>query len=268
MAVSEEMAPASIASSDSFEGVSISFSGLRSSEKAPTLKPLALRDAQGWVGPRLSDPTLPAVLAGGFDYIYQAPARASVPSSGEALRVPLEARTYPVRLFYEATPALATTAYLRAEVKNRESQPILAGNVSIFSGGDFLAETALKTTGPGGTLELPLGADEDLRITYQVVPSSRVEGVISKEDVTEYAVRIEVGNYKKHDVRVRVRDQIPKVSVDKLVMELLKTSPTTAFGPDANGVLGWEVDVPAGKTTTITMTYLLRRPKDWRIYQQ
>jgi uncharacterized protein (TIGR02231 family) len=211
---------------------------------------------------------LPANLAGGFDYVYQAPARATVPSSGEALRVPLGVRTYPVRLFYEATPALATTAYLRAEVNNRETQPILAGNVAIFSAGDFLAETALKTTGPAGTLELPLGADEDIRITYQVVPQSRVEGVISKEDVTDYTVKIEVGNYKKHAVRVRVRDQVPKATVDKMTVELLSTTPTTAFGPDANGVLGWEVDVPAGKTTTLTMTYELRRPKDWRIYQQ
>ena len=40
------------------------------------------------------------------------------------------------------SPSLASTAYLRAAVRNRRDKPILAGQANIFVRGDFIAEAS------------------------------------------------------------------------------------------------------------------------------
>ena len=240
---------------------------------AARIRGLRLSSRDAWQRPAFYDPFLPAVSAAGFDAVYEAPLPATVPSQAQSLRVPLAAREYAVTTFYEATPSLATTAYLKATVKNGTGLPILAGPANVFVGGAFTGDATLSTTGPGGTIELPLGADEDIRLTRTVIPSTSTKGfVFGERDVTDYAVKIEVGNYKKRAITIRVVDQVPKTNAEKVEIELVSTSPkpqTTPGGEsvDGNGLLAFLVDVPAGGTKTITFTYRVSRPKDWRLSQ-
>lgn len=227
---------------------------------------LAMRTGLAWSRPTFGDPLLPAVTAGGFDWVYEAPLPATVPSNASGLRVPLAVRTAPTSTFYEATPALATTAYLKATLQNGAKLPILAGPATIFVGGTFAGDAQLGTTGPGGTVELPLGADEDIRLTRTVIPSTKRQGfMIGEQDVTDYVVRIEVGNYKKTTVTVRLVDVLPKSNVEKIKLELLSTTPSPQTPPDGDGLLHWHIDVPAGATKTITFTYRITRPRGWRL---
>ena len=229
---------------------------------------LALNNATAWRRPTFSDPMLPAMSAGGLDYVYDAPVRVTVPSQASGLRVPLAARTYNVQTFYEATPSLATTAYLKASVKNGSKLPILAGPANVFVKGTFSGDANLMTTGPGGALELPLGADEDIRLTRTVVPATRTQGMFfGEEDVTDYTVTIEVGNYKKRPITVRVVDQLPKTNVEKMKVEMVSVSPKPQAKPDGDGLLYWHVDVAAGAVAKVTFQYRITRPKDWRLHQ-
>lgn len=237
-------------------------------ERGPSSRALALVNGVKWVTPTFGDPLLPAVTAGGLDYVYDAPVIVSVPSQAQGLRVPLAVRSYDVQTFYEATPSLATTAYLKATVKNGSKLPILAGPANVFVKRTFSGDAQLQTTGPGGTLELPLGADEDIRLTRTVVPSTKTVGVFfGEEDVTDYAVKIEVGNYKKKAITVRVVDQLPLTNAEKLKSEMVVVSPKPQEAPDENGLLYWHVDVPPGAVKQITFTYRITRPKNWKLSQ-
>lgn len=253
---------------DVMESEAISTSARR--ERRPPVRTRGLRMASGigWSRQTFADPLLPAVTAGGFDYVYEAPLPATVPAEASGLRVPLAARRYDVTTFYEATPSLAKTAYLKATVKNGSRLPILAGPANVFVKGTFAGDAMLATTGPGGALELPLGADEDLRLTRTVVPATRRQGLfIGEEDVTDYAVKIDIGNYKKRAVTVRIVDQVPKANHEKVKVELVSTAPKPKEEPDGDGLLYWHVDLPAGATRTVTFTYRITRPKDWRLSQ-
>ncbi|MBI1946350.1 MAG: DUF4139 domain-containing protein [Deltaproteobacteria bacterium] len=237
-------------------------------EPSASVRGLALNPGRAWSKQELYDPTLPAVAAGGFDWVFEAPLATTVPSQAEQLRVPLASRSYQVQTFYEATPSLAKTAFLKATVTNGGKLPILAGPANVFVNRTFTGDAPLATTGPGGTLELPLGADENIRLTHSVVPATRTQGfLIGEEDVTDYTVKIEVGNYKKRPVTVRVIDQIPRTNAEKIKVELVSQVPTARAKPDADGLLYWHVDVPAGGTKTVTFTYRITRPKGWRLTQ-
>lgn len=214
-----------------------------------------------------ADPTLPAVVAGGLDFVYASPTRMTIPSNSERLRVPLSVERFPVQTFYEATPALKEVAYLKATVSNQGKKPILRGPVNIFVSGDFSGQGELATTGPGGVLALPLGADEDIRFKRKVVPATEVKGVFSKDEVTTYQVTIEVGNYKKRPVKVAVYDVLPKGGHEKIEIEKLSVSPVAGKGPDADGVLRWDLDLPAGATRKIEFSYRITRPENWQLHQ-
>ena len=214
-----------------------------------------------------ADPTLPAVVAGGLDFVYLSPTRMTIPSGGERLRVPLSVERFPVQTFYEATPALKEVAYLKATVSNQGKKPILRGPVNIFVSGDFSGQGELATTGPGGVLALPLGADEDIRFKRKVVPATEVKGVFSKDEVTTYQVTIEVGNYKKRPVKVAVYDVLPKGGHEKIEIEKLSVSPVASKGPDADGVLRWDLDLPDGATRKIEFSYRITRPENWQLHQ-
>jgi hypothetical protein len=218
--------------------------------------------------PTFSDPYLPAVSGGGLDYVYRAPTAATIESSGKQVRVPLASQTFRTSVFYEATPALATTAFLRARVRNDGTRPLLRGPATIFGDGEFVGIGEIKTTGPSGDIEFPLGADQDIRLVRQIVPSSKTTGMIMKDDETVYDVQLQVGNYKKQAVTVEVIDQVPKSRNEEIEVKLLATDPAPSGSPDVDGVIRWRVTLQAGETRTLKLRYQIKRPKDWRLYQR
>jgi hypothetical protein len=230
--------------------------------------PLVLYDATTPPrGPLLSDPYLPAVSAGGLDYVYQAPTRATIASSGKQVKIPLASQTFKATAFHEATPALAATAFLRARVRNDGKRPLLRGPATIFGDGELVGVGEIQTTGPGGDIEFPLGADQDVKLVRQVVPSTKTTGVIMKSDETTYAVQIQVANYKKQKVTVEVLDQVPRSQRDKVEVKLLGVQPAATGAPDADGVIRWRVELGPGATQTLKLDYQITRPKDWQLYQ-
>jgi hypothetical protein len=215
-----------------------------------------------------SDPYLPAVSAGGLDYVYEAPARVTISSIAEDRRIPLAAQTFSAETFYEATPSLDTTAFVKAKVKNGTGRPLLRGPTNIFVGGELVGQGEIQTTGPGGEIGFALGADENIRILRTVVPTTERKGVFSKDDVTTYAVKIQIGNYKRSPITIEVIDQIPKSSHEDVEVKLVSAAPPALKEPDADGVLRWRISIPPKQTKTISLSYTIGRPADWQLYQQ
>ncbi|MFH1807375.1 MAG: mucoidy inhibitor MuiA family protein [Pseudomonadota bacterium] len=243
-------------------------SNRRSRQPRTPATSLALFDPTTWQRPRLGDVTLPAMVAGGLDYEYRASTRATVASDGERLRVPLSSATYKTTLTYETTPALATTAYLSAKVENGGRLPILRGPVNVFVGGAFTSEGQLQTTGPGGSLTLPLGADEDIRVIHHVTAQTKSTGILIKDEVTAYTTRIEIGNFKSRPISIDVFDVLPMTGNDKMEVALEQAQPALADKPDAKGRLRWHLNVPPKKTQVVTFTYSIKRPPDWQLRQR
>jgi len=251
-------------------GVSDSTSSRRSGRSRESVRrtSLGLLDRVSYRPPSFSNTNLPAVVAGGLDYVYDCPTRATIPSTGQQLRVPLAAEEYPTVTFYEATPSLMKTAFLKATVKNKGERPILRGPASIFMGRDFVGQGQLQTTGAGGEIPLPLGADEDIRLLRKVVTKTETKGVIKKDEVTSYTVTLEVGNYKKRPVRIRLYDQVPKSHNEDIEIELRKVTPAQSEGPNKDdGVLTWDLKLPPGQTRIIEFRYKIKRPENWKLYQ-
>jgi hypothetical protein len=227
-----------------------------------------LFDAPASRRPQLSDPYLPAVSAGGLDYVYKAPVRATIASSGKEIRIPLASQSFRTAVFHQTTPVLDATAFLHARVRNDGKRPLLRGPATIFGDGELVGVGEIQTTGPGGDIELPLGADQDVRLVRQVVPSTKTTGLIMKSDETIYDVTIQVGNYKKQKLAIEVADQIPRSGRDKVEVKLLGAQPAATGAPDADGVIRWRLELAPGATQTLKLGYRITRPRGWQLEQQ
>jgi len=126
----------------------------------------------------------------------------------------------------------------------------------------------IQTTGPSGDIELPLGADQDVRLVRQVVPTTKTTGLVFKNDETIYDVQIQIGNYKKQPVTVELTDQVPRSRNDKVLVKLFETDPKPLGEIDLDGSIRFRVDVPAGATPPGKFRYQIVRPHDWELYQR
>ena len=141
----------------------------------------------------------------------------------------------------------------------------MKGQTNIFIAKSFSGQGTLETTGPGAMLELPLGADEDIRLLRTIIPQQRTEGVFNKEDITDYSIRIEIGNHKKQDISIRIHDQIPQTKQEKIKIEMQNVSPPTTVKPNSQGVFYWDLNIPSNESKVLEFRYSITRPKDWII---
>ena len=232
-----------------------------------SLRSLALTQA-GLPNPlaRLSSDT-PARMAKGVTYLYSAPARASVASDGQSIKVPVSVERFETEGFYEATPGLSTTAYLRARLTNQSTRPLLAGPTNIFVKDRFIGQGRVQTTAPQRQVEFGLGADESIKVSRKVLPSTRSEGVFTTHSVTQYRVVIEVANYHRRPVKVELLEPIPKSKKDDIEIKVVRLTPNPVTKPDAQGIARFRLELPAGAKRTVELVYEIDRPADFELRQ-
>ncbi len=214
----------------------------------------------------------PSVRQSGEYHAYELPQAISI-SSGAIERVPLFAqlpavacqRAYtvgqstdtwiPPRPLLEASqrgqtgklPVTATVS-VRNDADAGLGQPLPAGRVRVFDGGDFLGESMLSHTSTGADIDLEVGKPFDLRAEREAT-EFRVDR--SGRTVTE-SFAITLGNAKDQAVTIQVIESLPRWT-DWDIVE----SSVQATKKGANEVQ-FAVPVPANGETVLTYTVRYR----------
>ncbi len=209
---------------------------------------------------------LPAALAAGYDLSFDALRKESVKSGGGARRVALLSETWPVSVERKLFPALASEAFLVAEIKSPSAQVLPGGAANLFVGADPSGTAQLKLVAPGEPFTLPLGLDRALRPVRNVKVFTEEKGFIGKQELTRYEVTIELANPYAAPTPVRILDQWPLSADDDVEVKLLSSEPL-AIQTQATGALEWRVSLPPRAKTTVKFTYSIRRPKGWQMRQ-
>ncbi len=211
----------------------------------------------------------PAKMVAGIEYLYPAPARTDVKSDGMPLKVPVAVERFATEGYYEVTPGLdPPTAYLKARLTNRSTRPMLAGPTHIFVNNQFLGQGQIVTVAPEKQISFGLGADESIKVKRTVRPTTREEGVFSKDAITRYHIEIQVANYHQRGVKVEVLEPIPQSLKDDIGIRVLSLKPKPLVGPMDSNVARFGLEVPPGETKTVELTYEIERPADFVLEQR
>lgn len=211
----------------------------------------------------------PVTLAGGYDLSFASRQKETIPSGMGARRVALWSQQWPVSVERKVYPALAKEAYLSAELKNPSQQVLPGGPATLSVGADPAGTAQLKLVSPNEAFTLPLGLDRAIKTVRNVQVIDATEGVVSKDDLSTYAVSIELVNPYRTPVALRVFDQwpLPQANQKDLETKLLDSKPG-AIQEAATGKLEWRLTLAPNEKRTLTFSYQVKRPRGWKLYQQ
>lgn len=199
---------------------------------------------------------------------YIAPNRSSIPNQSSAISIPMQVTSLSIDLIYESTPALSKHVYLSGQAIHKGQHAIMSGMASIFSNGAFVGESRLKQILPGEKLSIALGADLDVEVKRHLEIKTTTSGVFSKTETNHYEVSIQVANYKKRKIQIRLFDVLPISDHDKVKVKLINSSPKAEIKDSNQGIVQWDLALKAGEKRKLSLKYEITNPAEWRVYQK
>jgi hypothetical protein len=207
----------------------------------------------------------PAELAGGFDLQFESAHRESLRDGEDDRRVLLFTEAWPVITERLIEPALSPDAYLVARLKNPSERTLPRAEASLSVGADPAGTATLPLVAPGQELTLPLGIDRGIRTFRNVALVQSEKGIFSKDDVTRYAVTIEVQNPHPAAVPLRIVDQLPLPGNKDVEIELVEAR--GAQREADTGKLTFVATAPPAGSVKVGFVYQLKRPKGYEVHQ-
>lgn len=204
-----------------------------------------------------------SVQEGLLSSTFTAPRRESVDGSGQARKVALARFPLEAEIVRTAAPRVDASAYLTAKAVNETGFPLLAGLAGVYVGEEFAGRAPLPATPPGGEIELAFGADDRIEVERKVLERRReTAGLVSKDEIYRYRVRISVKNRYAAPVAVKLLDLVPVSADEKIRVEILDgTTPATREDPERPGVRIHELALGAREERVVELRYEVRYPR-------
>lgn len=198
---------------------------------------------------------------------FTAPRRATVDGSGQQRKIALARFPLQATLVRTAAPRAEAAAFLTAKAVNETGFPLLAGEAGVYVNDDFAGRVQLPFTPAGGELELAFGQDERVEVERRVVERKReTEGLVSKDELYRYRVRVTVKNRYAAPVAVKLLDLVPVSRDEKIQVKVLEgTTAATREDADRPGVKTWELTLAPREERVVELRYEVRYPRSFPV---
>lgn len=181
----------------------------------------------------------------------------TIRGDGSPQRLPVARQRLAADVRLATIPKVAPSVQRRAVVRYDGSVPLLPGPVSAFVRSDYVGAGQIRSVVPGEGLELEFGTDDRFRVSRELV--ERVQTRIGKATSRyDFRFRTTLVNHGAVDAVVSVLDQVPLTDDPRIVVQTLDTS--GAPGPAADGLVSWQVPVPAGGRAHVDLAFTVTVP--------
>jgi uncharacterized protein (TIGR02231 family) len=218
---------------------------------------VAVREQKIDVAGERSDgaPELPGLDDGGEARLLRVPHRASVPSDGQAHRIPLGAFEAEAALELVAVPELSPLAFALARFRNEGPTVLLAGPVELVRSAGLVGRSQVAFTAPGETLKLSFGSEDGVRVTREL-EETHDEARFTGRRTTRKAVRLHVSNMSPTARALTIEERVLVSEVKEVTVEVLarECDPQPA-PPSKEGIVRLQVSLPPRGTRTVKFTW-------------
>lgn len=194
---------------------------------------------------------------------FRVPRPVDVPSDNTQHDNVIAIEQLPVSLEFLAIPKLSPFVFLKSEIINRASYPLLPGRVNIFTGNTFTGSSQLKKVASGEKFDLFFGTDDQVIVKREELKQHKEAGLFGKNRMS-YRYRIEVANFRGEEQTVTIRDQLPLAGDNEIKVTLDEPS----IKPDEikdDGRLTWKLPLKAGEKREMTFGIIVEYPKEREI---
>lgn len=205
---------------------------------------------------------LPGIDDGGLALNLRARRRASVPSDGKPYRVEIQSFEAEAKVELVAMPELAACVFVKSIQTNASKGPILAGPVDLIRQSGLVGRTSALFIAAGERFELGWGPEPDLRIKRETEVTEEKSRLLSSWVDRTHEIEVRFSNLGGREHKVRVTERVPVSEIDKVKIEVDTKETTAGKRPDQNGLITWEVIVPAAGHERIALHYTLKKHED------
>ena len=128
-----------------------------------------------------------------------------------------------------------------------------AGLIVIGSG--FIGTATLPFVAPSRPFQLSLGIEESLKVRRAVATRSP-----DRQDPRRFGFDIEVANFGREEQTVTVVDNYPVADIEEVEVELDPSTTKPSAHNRQDGILFWDLTVPAGGVKAVHLEYTIEYP--------
>ncbi len=202
---------------------------------------------------------LPGVDDGGETRTLPASTRASVRATGLLHRVPLFAFEAPAEVDRIARPERSALVHLRSRQLNTSPHPLLAGPLELLRESGYVGRGEVGFVAPGERFVVGWGADDGLRVRREQVEEREVARLTGKQTITR-TVTLSLSNLEPVPASFTLEERVPVSELEQVRIDVDDGKTAPPARPDAQGIVAWQVQLPARGTKRVTLVYRVTAP--------
>jgi len=194
---------------------------------------------------------------------FHIPRPIDIPSDNSQHASVVALEKLPVSMEYVAVPKLSPYVFLKSEIVNRTTYPLLPGKVSTFVGATFTGNSQLKKVAAGEKFDLFFGTDDQVTVKREELKQHKEAGIFGSNRVS-YRYLISMANFHRQPLTVTLLDQLPLAGDEEIKVSLADPS----LKPEQvknDGSITWKIPLKAGEKRELNFGILVEYPKDREI---
>jgi uncharacterized protein (TIGR02231 family) len=194
---------------------------------------------------------------------FRIPRQLQIPSDNNQHASVVAMEKLPVAMEYLAVPKLSPHVFLKSEITNRASYPLLPGKVSTFVGNTFTGSSQMKKIASGEKFDLFFGTDDQVTVTREELKQQGEAGMFGSNRA-RYRYKITMANFRKQPVTVTLLDQLPLAGNEEIKVSLEDPSQKPEQ-VKSDGSIIWKMPFKAGEKRELSFGILVEYPKEREI---
>ncbi len=196
----------------------------------------------------------------GTSLIYKLSDKQTISSGVKDHRSTIMEKKFPIDLNYISIPKRSAFVYLNSKTINKSPFHFLQGRGWIYLNKSFVGKVWMNQTAPGQEIKLGLGADENIKVERKLIrKEGGEEGLFDKKDRLRYIYEIQLENFKKSEILLTLKDQLPLSYHENIEVKTNNISPTPQKVDEKN-IITWEIDLKPNEKKTVRIDYQVEYP--------
>jgi uncharacterized protein (TIGR02231 family) len=210
----------------------------------------------------IEDYAEPTETLGGIT-VYNVPGEVSIPADNDPHPVTLTLEEFESRRLHFWNAAAMAEVVAQDEITNGDAV-LLPGNVKVYASGDFIGETYLNLQAPREKFRLGTRVAYDVKAEKKLLEKDTEKaGITRGKQKRGYKYSLDMQNFSKSEIAIRVVDVIPHSNSEKITVEL--SEPSLPIEKEELGVMEWETKIGARAEIKIGYSYEVEWERDVNI---
>ncbi|NVN98311.1 MAG: mucoidy inhibitor MuiA family protein [Geobacteraceae bacterium] len=199
------------------------------------------------------------IIEGQSSVQFTIPKSVDVPADGSRQTSLIAAEKITVKAEFVTVPKLSQAVFLKSEVTNETTYPLLAGVVNVFNDTAYVGKSYLKPVAPGEKFDLFFGNDNNVKVKRSVVKVRKEAGLLAGNSVS-WKCTVELENFRKEEIVLSLIDQLPLAGNEEIKVVLRNSDPTATESRNDGRQL-WKLNLKPGEKRTVSYQIDVDYPK-------